>query len=93
MLQSMGIPTHVTTRTGYFDALEVVVLLNYLHICDNPRQDIPLASVLASPIGNISARELAAVRVEFPQPGLYDAVCRYASAGNEKTCAKNWKPF
>lgn len=93
VLQSMGIPTHVTTRTGYFDALEVVVLLNYLHICDNPRQDIPLASVLASPIGNISARELAAVRVEFPQPGLYDVVCRYAAAGKQKDLREKLEAF
>ena len=93
VLQSMGIPTHVTTRTGYFDALEVVVLLNYLHICDNPRQDIPLASVLASPIGGISAGELAAVRVEFPQPGLYDAIRYYAAAGRQEDLRKKLEAF
>ena len=54
VLQAMGIPSYVTTRTGYFTAPEIVTLLNYLHICDNPRQDIPFAGILHSPIAAVS---------------------------------------
>ncbi|MGI6012291.1 MAG: helicase-exonuclease AddAB subunit AddA [Ruminococcus sp.] len=93
ILQSMGIPTHVTTRTGYFTALEVVVLLNYLHICDNPRQDIPLASVLSSPIGGLDAKDLAAVRMEFPQAGLYDCIRQYAESGKKEKLRGKLKGF
>ncbi len=92
-LLSMGIPTHVTTRTGYFTALEVVVLLNYLHICDNPRQDIPMASVLSSPIGGLDAKELAKVRMEFSESCLYDAVRQYAKDGQDGKLREKLETF
>ena len=46
ILESRGIPASVTTKTGYFSAQEVVTVLNYLRILDNPLQDIPFAGVL-----------------------------------------------
>lgn len=50
VLASQGIPVYCTSRTGYFSALEIVTILNYLKVCDNPLQDIPLMGVLRSPI-------------------------------------------
>ena len=50
VLSSQGIPSYTISRTGYFSALEVVTVLNYLKICDNPLQDIPMAGVLRSPV-------------------------------------------
>lgn len=75
---SKGIPSYTALRTGYFSALEVSVLLNYLKICDNPLQDIPLAGVLRSPIGRCTSQELAMIRKDFPGGYLYDSVCAYA---------------
>ena len=46
ILESRGIPASVTTKTGYFSAQEVVTVLNYLRILDNPLQDIPFAGCL-----------------------------------------------
>lgn len=43
ILNSCGIPASVTTKTGYFSAPEIVTVLDYLRILDNPLQDIPLA--------------------------------------------------
>ncbi len=37
-----GILAYTASKTGYFSALEVVTALNYLHICDNPLQEIPV---------------------------------------------------
>ena len=50
VLESNGIPAYTASRTGYFSAQEVVTLLNYLRVCDNPLQDIPLTGVLHSPL-------------------------------------------
>ena len=36
VLSSRGIPVYSASRTGYFSAQEVVTLLNYLSVCDNP---------------------------------------------------------
>ncbi|MCI8770892.1 MAG: helicase-exonuclease AddAB subunit AddA [Lachnospiraceae bacterium] len=58
-LSDMGIPAYADTKTGYFTSLEVETILNLLHLVDNPRQDIPLAAVLRSILGNVSDEELA----------------------------------
>lgn len=77
VFESKGIPSYTALRTGYFSALEITVILNYLRICDNPLQDIPLAGVLRSPIVGCTAQELAMVRKDFKQGYLYDSICAY----------------
>ena len=74
VLQSEGIPAYTASGKGYFTTTEVSVLLHYLRICDNPRQDIPLAAVLRSPIASFSDEELARVRLAAPKKSLYEAL-------------------
>jgi len=69
-----GIPAHAQSQTGYFTTLEVQTVLNLLRIIDNPRQDIPLAAVLHSPIGHFSSLEMAKIRSSHPQGDLYEAL-------------------
>ena len=78
VLASQGIPVYCTSRTGYFSTLEIVTVLNYLKVCDNPRQDIPLTGVLRSPIVGCSAQEMAQIRIAYPDGMLYDSICAYA---------------
>lgn len=77
ILESQGIPIFVTATTGYFETLEVRTLLNFLKIIDNPLQDIPLAAVLMSIIGNFTEEEVASIRGEFKEGSLYNALCDY----------------
>lgn len=77
-LLSLGIPAHADTQSGYFKTLEIRNVLNLLKIIDNPRQDIPLAGVLHSPIGDISGRELALIRIHKRKVSLYESVIDYA---------------
>lgn len=77
-----GIPAHAQSQNGYFTAVEVQNILNYLRVTDNPRQDIPLAGVLKSPLGGFTAGELAELRADFPEGGLYDSLLAY---GEKKT--------
>lgn len=60
-LTDMGIPAFSDTKTGYFSAIEVCTVLDFLRIIDNPRQDIPLVAVLRSVIFNITDEELACI--------------------------------
>lgn len=48
-------------RSGYFESIEVLDLINLLTILDNPLQDRPLLGVLRSPIGCFSIEDLAAL--------------------------------
>ena len=54
VLESEGIPVHMTSRTGYFAASEVQELLHFLRVLDNPLQDIPLYGVMHSYLGGFS---------------------------------------
>jgi ATP-dependent helicase/nuclease subunit A len=74
VLKEEGIPAKATTQTGYFSATEVALILNLLLIIDNPLQDIPLASVLRSPIGGFTDEELADLRCLNREGSLYDCV-------------------
>ena len=77
VLSDTGIPAYVTSRTGYFSALEVVTVLNYLHICDNPRQEIPFTAILRSPIVGCTDEELAQIKSAYPRIKMYDAIKTY----------------
>ena len=68
VLESQGIPAFSSAKSGYFSALEVVTVLNYLSIIDNPRQDIPFTAVLKSAIAGLSAEDLAKVRTVKGSP-------------------------
>ncbi len=72
-LNQENIPAQAETVTGFFSATEIQVVLSYLSIIDNPRQDIPLAAVLRSPIGNFSNEELAMIRSLQKKRQLYDS--------------------
>ncbi|WP_138225235.1 3'-5' exonuclease [Paenibacillus algicola] len=68
-----GIPASGEQNRGYFQAVEVEIMLSLLRVIDNPRQDIPLASVLRSPIVGLTEEELAQVRL-FAAGSYYDAL-------------------
>ena len=54
VLEQQGIPVYITSKTGYFGALEVQELLQFLRVLDNPRQDIPLFGVMQSIFGGFT---------------------------------------
>ena len=85
VLASQGIPVYCTSRTGYFSTLEIVTILNYLKVSDNPLQDIPLMGVLRSPIVGCTSQELAELRIQYPDGLLYESIIAYVKdelAGN-----------
>lgn len=69
-----GIPVYAELTGGYFDAIEVQIFLNLLAIIDNPLQDIPLISVLRSPIGGFSTEELITLRADCREGLFYEAL-------------------
>jgi len=63
ILISEGIPAICESSVGYFSAWEVQVMISLLKILDNPHQDLPLGTVLLSPIGGFDEQELAEFRI------------------------------
>jgi len=72
--RAAGIPAYADVTTGYFQATEVEIMLALLKIIDNPRQDIPLAAVLRSPIGGLTAGDLAQIRLAARRGDYWDAL-------------------
>lgn len=71
-LTRCGIPCIAELGDGYFDAIEVQVFINLLRIIDNRRQDIPLMSVLLSPICAFTGEELVEIRTNYEGDELID---------------------
>lgn len=76
-----GIPLYTELSGGYFDALEVMIMMNTLRVIDNPYQDIPLVSVLRAPFIGLRENELAEIRLAAPQATFYEAVKTFIRSG------------
>lgn len=76
-LAAKGIPCKNRVTKDLFVNPEVLLVLNLLHIIDNPTRDIYLAGALKSPIYNISLSELAMIRRYRKDGSLFDALRQY----------------
>lgn len=76
-----GVPLYAELSGGYFDALEVMIMLNTLRVIDNPYQDIPLAAVLRAPFFGLQENELAAIRLADSKGTFYDALKAFIRIG------------
>ncbi|GIO85323.1 ATP-dependent helicase/nuclease subunit A [Paenibacillus faecis] len=86
-LRMEGIPAYGELSQGYFQASEVETMLSLLQVIDNPRQDIPLAAVLRSPIYGLTEEELAEIRLASGSGGYYDAVLEAAEGETDDQAA------
>ena len=78
VLNENGIPAHTVSSTGYFSTVEVQTVLSMLRLLDNPRQDIPMAAVLRSPMAGLTDEELAVLRLEDGSVTFHEAVLELA---------------
>lgn len=74
ILRAYDIPAHATIDGGFFANTEIRLALSLLAILHNSRQDIPLAAVLASPVGNFSYEEIAQIRLQKEDDDLFGAL-------------------
>jgi ATP-dependent helicase/nuclease subunit A len=76
-LERLGIPVSGGQK-DFWHSMEILVVLSFLRVLDNRRQDIPLIGLLRSPLFFFDADDLAAIRLEDKQLCFYDALQRYA---------------
>ena len=76
----------------YFESVEIEIFVNLLKVIDNTRRDIPLISVMHSPIFDFTEKELAGIRLAFREGSFYQAVCSYEEAGKNTEAAEPAEP-
>ncbi len=74
VLSEMGIPAHFTKQGGFFESREIVTVVSMLKIIDNPVQDVPLVSVMLSPLCPFTEDDLARYRNQDRKSNLYNVV-------------------
>ncbi|MCC8079117.1 MAG: helicase-exonuclease AddAB subunit AddA [Oscillospiraceae bacterium] len=78
-LERAGVPTGSGGAGGYFVSTEVSVTVDLLDIIDDPHSDVPLISVLRSPLFAFSPDELAEIRAAAPDEDFYGALTKCAA--------------
>ncbi|MGN1167428.1 MAG: helicase-exonuclease AddAB subunit AddA [Lachnospiraceae bacterium] len=91
VLSREGIPVFAGTSEGYFATQEIGVLLDYLRVLNNPKQDIPLAAVLTSAFCSLTEQELALIKNQFKELPFSQAVFAYGEEGEEDHIRKKIK--
>ncbi len=69
----MGVPVHAELSSGFFTAVEIQDMIHLMKLLDNPRQDIPLAAALRSPIVGLDESQLAAIHQAALGEEFFDA--------------------
>lgn len=91
VLEEEGIPTYISSRTGYFAAGEIQQVMQFLRVLDNPLQDIPMFGVMHSIFGGFTDEEVAQIKCRQKNKFLYENIKDYA--GEEDALAKKCQVF
>ena len=73
-LSERGIPVYSDAASEYIDSIEINTIISFLKIIDNPLQDIPLITVLRSPIIGLNDNELLEIRLLDKERKFYKAL-------------------
>ncbi len=84
VLSKAGVPCHISSKNGFFDATEIKTALALIKTVDNPLQDIPLVTVLLSPMFGFTPDILAKLRIDSRGTSYYSCVKKGAEKGNRK---------
>ena len=83
-----GIASFAVSSDGYYSQVEVETVLAMLSVIDNPKQDIPLAAVLHSPMFHFTDEELCSLKLAYGS--LTEALCMSAEAISDGNfCSEN----
>ncbi len=82
-LNDMGIPAYFQKQGGFFESREIVTMISLLKVIDNPVQDVPLASVMLSPLFPFTEDDLAKYRCDDRKGNFYNIVKSHYSSDNK----------
>ncbi len=93
ILTEEGVPAYSVSKEGYFETREIKLLLDYLRILDNPRQDLPLVAVLNSSFANLTNEELALIQGGGEGKTFYDRMLFYSANGSDRKLRNKIQAF
>ena len=70
-LRQRNIPSFTEVTANFFSSYEVSLILSLLRVIDNPKQDIPLVTVLMSVLFGFSVDEIASLRINDRRSDIY----------------------
>ena len=73
-LINMDIPTYADMGQGYFETMEIQVIMSFLKVIDNPMQDIPLIAILRSPIYGFTPEDFIDIRITDKKVSFYEVM-------------------
>ncbi len=79
-----GIPVFSDSSQEYLDSIEIQTIMSLLKIIDNPIQDIPLVTVLRSPIGKFTDNELIQIRLNDKKDNFYTCMQKTMISSDQK---------
>lgn len=62
VLADNNIPAYIDDSDGFFNTIEIDSFLSALYIIDNPKQDIPLLTLMRSEMLGFSIEEMVRIR-------------------------------
>lgn len=75
-LSEYGIPVYSESSGEYLQSTEIETVMALLKIINNPMQDIPLVTVMRSPIANFTDNELLEIRLNDRNSNFYEALLK-----------------
>ena len=75
-ISELEIPVYSDSSSQYLQSVEIETIMSLLRIINNPMQDIPLVTVMRSPIGNFTANELIEIRMVDRNSSFYEALLK-----------------
>lgn len=75
-ISELEIPVYSDSSSQYLQSVEIETIMSLLRIINNPMQDIPLVTVMRSPIGNFTDNELIEIRMADRNSSFYEALLK-----------------
>ncbi len=82
-LKKYDIPSNAVVDGGIGENREIQLLSSFLKVINNPLLDIPLVSVMLSPVFGFTSDELSQIRIINKRNELYPCLCQYAKSNDK----------
>ena len=87
-LEDLNLPVFSDSSSQYLDTMEIQIIVSILKIINNPMQDIPLVTVLRSPIFAFTDNDLISIRLADKSCSFYESMIKARLVVNEQLNSK-----
>lgn len=90
---NLSIPVYSESQSGFYDSIEIMTIVNFLKIIDNPRNDISLISILRSAAFRFSSNDLVEIKLDSKGEFFYDKLLDYSNRFNNTILGRKIDDF